>query len=256
MPEHSIVENNSWTAKDYANNVRFVSELGAGAFQDLAPQSGEHILDLGCGDGFLTCQLVEAGAKVVAIDASQSMVDAAVEQGLDARRMDGCALTFDAEFDAVFSNAALHWMQPPEDVITGVYRALKTDGRFVAEFGAIGNVAAVRTALYALLDQMNIDAARYDPWFFPSVAQYSALLSANGFRVERMALIPRPTPLPGSIIPWLETFCGPFLEEIAPEGHGEFFGRLEHLLAASLRDSDGNWFVDYTRLRFKAIRVG
>ena len=125
----------SWDPQSYANHAAFVPALGGAAFDLLAPQAGERILDLGCGDGVLTARLVAAGARVVGVDADAAMVAAAKDKGLDARRIDGRALPFDAEFDAVFSNAALHWMGNPAPVTAGVFRALKPGGRYVGEFG-------------------------------------------------------------------------------------------------------------------------
>src|SRR5688500_15143750 len=145
----TIKEAQSWSAEGYARNARFVADLGQPVLELLAPQPGERILDLGCGDGALTTKLVAAGATVVGGDASAELVAAAQALGLDARIADGQALAFEAEFDAVFSNAALHWMKQPDAVIAGVRRALKPGGRFVGEFGGHGNVAAIVTALVA-----------------------------------------------------------------------------------------------------------
>jgi SAM-dependent methyltransferase len=136
-----------WSASDYACNGRFVSELAGPVLAMLAPQPGERILDLGCGDGVLTAEIAATGADVVGVDLSEELLAAARERGLDVRRIDGHALDFDSEFDAVFSNAALHWMRRPELVIAGVARALLPGGRFVGELGGHGNVAAIATAM-------------------------------------------------------------------------------------------------------------
>lgn len=135
--------NQVWNPTAYARDARFVSELAGDVIDLLAPQVGERILDLGCGEGALTKRLAASGCEVVGIDASPEMVEAAVGGGLDARLMDGHSLSFDAEFDAVFSNASLHRMKKPDQVIAGVRRALKNGGRFVGEFGGHGNIAVV-----------------------------------------------------------------------------------------------------------------
>ena len=101
----------------------------------LNPQAGERILDLGCGDGALTLKLKALGCEVVGVDSSPELVHVAQALGLDARLMDGQNLQFKAEFDAVLTNAALHWMKQPDAVIQGVGQALKPGGRFVGEFG-------------------------------------------------------------------------------------------------------------------------
>src|SRR5579875_671222 len=165
----SGVAQQHWLAERYAANAAFVPALGTAALALLAPQPGERILDLGCGDGVLTAKIAAAGAAV-AVDAAPDMVRAARARGLDARVMDGRALAFAGEFDAVFSNAALHWMREADAVLAGVFRALKPGGRFVAEMGGHGNIAAIITALSAVLARRGVDAAALNPFYFPSAA--------------------------------------------------------------------------------------
>ncbi|MFN9934070.1 MAG: class I SAM-dependent methyltransferase [Cyanobacteriota bacterium] len=162
-----------WNPEQYGRNAPFVSDLGAPLVELLAPQPGERILDLGCGDGALTLRLLEHGCSLVAVDASAEMVEAARALGLDARSMDGQALAFANEFDAVFTNAALHWMPDPEAVIAGVWNALRPGGRFVGECGGHGNVAAIVAALDAALASRGKAVAC--PWFFPTPDDYAAL---------------------------------------------------------------------------------
>ncbi|MBW8726144.1 MAG: methyltransferase domain-containing protein [Inquilinus limosus] len=248
----TIKEAQTWSAEGYARNARFVADLGQPVLELLAPRPGERILDLGCGDGALTVKLVAAGATVVGADASAELVAAARALGLDARIADGQALAFDAEFDAVFSNAALHWMRQPDAVIAGVRRALKPGGRFVGEFGGHGNVAAIVTALVAALNAHGLDGAARVPWFFPTPAEYAAKLEAQGFRVDSIALVPRPTPLPTGMRGWLDTFANPLLDGIDTAARGPILDEVQALLAPSLRDQAGNWTADYVRLRFAA----
>ncbi|MGF6233398.1 trans-aconitate methyltransferase [Inquilinus ginsengisoli] len=248
----TIKEAQSWSAEGYARNARFVADLGQPVLELLAPRPGERILDLGCGDGALTTKLVAAGAEVVGADASAELVAAARALGLDARIADGQALAFGPEFDAVFSNAALHWMRQPDAVIAGVRRALKPAGRFVGEFGGHGNVAAIVTALVAALNARGLDGAARIPWFFPTPAEYAAKLEAQGFRVDSIGLVPRPTPLPTGMRGWLDTFANPLLDCIAGAARAEILDEVEALLAPSLRDQSGNWTADYVRLRFAA----
>src|ERR1700734_2568802 len=196
----------TWDAFLYAGNARFVALLAGSLVEALEPKAGERILDLGCGDGFLTQRTAESGATMVGVDSSPQMIAAAQERGVDARYASGEALPFDGEFDAVFSNAALHWMRDHDAVLRGVYRALKPGGRFVAECGGQGNIAAIRVALLAVLKPRGIPAERIENNKFFSPAEYRVLLERHGFQVEEIELIPRPTPLATGMAAWLETF--------------------------------------------------
>jgi trans-aconitate methyltransferase len=240
----------TWSPERYAANARFVSDLGVPVLDLLGPCAGLRVLDLGCGDGALTVRLRDAGASVTGVDASPEMIAAACRLGLDARVMNGAELAFDEEYDAVFSNAALHWMTRPAEVIAGVWRALRPGGHFVGEFGGHGNVATITTALEAELRARGIAPRR--PWFFPTVAEYRSLLAARGFEVSNIGLFARPTPLPGSLVDWLRTFSGPYADLLAETEREEFMGAVAAACAPRLRDASGAWHVDYVRLRFAA----
>ena len=244
----------TWSARGYDANARFVSEYGEDILGWLAPQPGEHILDLGCGDGALTARIGAAGAHVVGVDTSDDLLRAARERGIDARFMDGEALAFDTAFDAVFSNAALHWMRDADAVIAGVKRALRPGGRFVAEFGGHANVAACVTAMRAAADKFGRDPALAGPWFFPTPERYRARLERAGFTVDRIGLVARPTPLPTGIEGWLMTFRGPFFAQFG-ERKQDVLNWVADLLAPSLCDSHGQWFADDMRLRVSAARA-
>jgi SAM-dependent methyltransferase len=172
----------SWQAGRYATHARFVADLGAPVLDLLAPRAGERILDLGCGDGALTEKLAALGCSIVGVDAAPDMIAAARARGLDARVMDGESLGFEDEFDAVFSNAALHWMRRPADVIAGVRRALRPGGRFVGEFGGHTNVAAIIVALTAVLDRRGADGTAAIPWYFPTPKGLSSRARVAGLR--------------------------------------------------------------------------
>lgn len=251
---NDMIRQQAWQPKDYAENARFVSDLAGAVLEWLDPKPGEHILDLGCGDGALTLKLSEIGAHVVGVDASENFVAAAKGQGVDARLMNGEALQFSEEFDAVFSNAALHWMTNPSAVIEGVARALKPGGRFVAEFGGFGNVAAIATALRAVALERGGDEALVAPWFFPSPEEYSELLGGHGFSVDRIGLYPRPTPLKTGMGPWLKTFRTPFFEQYGDQADA-VLDDVVKLLKPALCDAQGNWMADYVRLRVEAHLV-
>ena len=227
-------------------------ELGAPVRELLVPSAGERILDLGCGDGVLTEKIVAAGASVVAVDAAPDMVAAARARGIDARIMRGQNLTFDHEFDAVFSNAALHWMRPPDAVLAGIRRALKPRGRFVGEMGGHNNTAAIIVALRAVLGRRGLDAHRLSPWYFPSAAAYRKKLKDAGFSVEEIRIVPRPTALPTSIEPWLDTFAQSFFGALPEPDRSSARAEVADLLRPVLMDETGTWVADYVRLRFRA----
>ena len=241
-----------WDPVAYGKNARFVADYGKSLIDWLQPQQGEQILDLGCGDGVLTADLLASGAEVVGVDASPRQIEAARRRGLRALVVDGHELPFSAEFDAVFSNAALHWMQRPDDVLAGVARALKPGGRFIGEFGGAGNVAAIVQGLRHILPRYSIDFDSRNPWYYPSVEEYRAKLEHAGFRVDEIVTFPRPTPLPGEITGWLETFGTRFTVGLSPRDRTTLFDELAVELRPHLFHND-KWIVDYVRLRFRAV---
>lgn len=244
----------TWNADGYQKNAGFVPVLGRPVVELLAPRTGERILDMGCGDGALTVELVAAGCEVVGIDSSAPMIDSAREKGLDAHVADAAKLGFDGEFDAVFSNAVLHWVTDADGAISSAFRALKPGGRFVGEFGGHGNVAAVVTALFAVLARRGVDAADYHPWFYPTPAAYARRLQAAGFRVDDIATVYRPTPLPTGMAGWLDTFSGPFMAALPEGDRVAARDEVVELLRPALCDDEGRWFADYVRLRFAATK--
>ena len=242
-----------WDPERYRRNASFVPQLGQGVLQWLAARPGERILDLGCGDGALTVALA-AICDTVGVDQSAEQVEAAKVKGLDARVADGAKLAFDREFDAVFSNAALHWMRDGDAVIDGAWRVLKPGGRFVGEMGGGANAATVIAALEAAVTRRGADGRAANPWYFPSPEEYRARLERRGFRVERLLLFPRPTPLPGRLADWLDTFAESFLALVPPEARAQIIDEVETATRDKLYDPAAGWTVDYVRLRFAAVK--
>lgn len=244
----------TWNPESYAKNARFVSDLGEPLLDLLQLIPGESILDLGCGDGALTEKLAAAGARVLGVDASVEQVQATRQRGFNAEVFAAEDLPFVEEFDAVFSNAVLHWVKDQPTAIAKIYRSLVPNGRFVAEMGGFGNVATIRSALHAALLDRGINPQEFDPWFFPTADDYRALLEAQGFEVESMTLFSRPTPLPGDISGWLETFAQPFLRALPSDQWKACIDEVRDRARPTLFQEGQGWVADYTRLRFRAIR--
>ena len=231
-----------------------MSQYGLDVLDLLGDVNGSSVLDLGCGDGILTKEIVNRGATVLGVDSSAEMVEAATKLGVDARVMDAANLSFESQFDNVFSNATLHWVRPPERVIEGVWDSLTAGGTFAGEFGGHGNVAAIVTAITAVLKVRGVNAEEKWSWYFPTVRAYNDLLEAQGFFVESIALLPRPTILTTDINGWLRTFANSFFTGFSPDEISEMIQDIVELLRPSLCDDQGIWTGDYIRLRFKAIK--
>jgi SAM-dependent methyltransferase len=247
-----------WSPSDYATNAGFVPALGGAALELLAPQPGELILDLGCGDGVLTLKIMEGGARVIGLDASDAMVEAARSRGVDAFVADAQALDLEGQairfgqFDAAFSNAALHWMLDPDAVASGVFSVLKPGGRFAGEMGGEGNIATLRNAIRAELSERGYDVPAEDPQWYPGVEEFVRLYACAGFTGVQATLIQRPTPLPAGVAAWVKTFRAGWLEVagVPLEAREDVAAAVEARLQPLLRQPDGSWVADYVRLRF------
>jgi trans-aconitate 2-methyltransferase len=246
-----------WDPGLYDGRHAFVWQHGAALLELLAPRPGERILDLGCGTGHLTAQVAAAGAEVVGLDLAPAMIDQARRAYPQLRFVTGDArdFAFEEPFDAVLSNATLHWVKPPEKAIACVARALKAGGRFVAEFGGKGNVKAIAAALARAPGAVGLGGWQV-PWYFPGVAEYAALLEAGGLEVTFATLFDRPTPLHGEdgMRQWVAMFAGGLLEAVPADRREEFLARVEADLRPTLYH-DGVWHADYRRLRVVARRV-
>jgi trans-aconitate methyltransferase len=239
-----MLSTSKWDPADYAKVGGFVAELGQAALELLDPQPGEHILDVGCGDGTLTVKLVERGATVTGIDNSLEMIGAAREKGLDARLMDAADMKFGESFDAAFSNATLHWVLDKERAARAIWFALKLGGRFAGEMGGKGNLAMLREALdEELIVRGYAPPVEASNWY-ASPEEFAAVYETAGFRDIDARLIERPTPVEHGVAAWVTTFRKGWLDRAGvPEDE-----RAE--IAAAVADRIGTNVADYVRLRF------
>lgn len=247
-----------WNSALYDERHSFVWKLAEGVLELLDAKHGERILDLGCGTGHLTAKIAEAGAYVVGVDRSPEMVRKAREKypALRFEVMDARELALGGAFDAVFSNATLHWIKEPEQVIVGIGKLLRPGGRFVAEFGGKGNTGEFVNAVERAWKKLGLPGPSPHPWYYPSVAEYAALLEKNGFEVTYAILFDRPTPLDDGergLRNWLEMFGGSFTEGLPDTKRGRLKQEIEDQLHPILL-RDGHWVMDYRRLRIVARR--
>jgi trans-aconitate methyltransferase len=245
-----------WNPGLYDAKHAFVWEKAKGVVELLAAKPGERILDLGCGTGTLTAEIAASEAQVVGVDRSVEMIAEARKKfpELHFEICDARSLNFLAEFDAVFSNAALHWIPEATRVVEGVWRALKPGGRFVAEFGGKGNVHQVVAALETALNQLGISSDGANPWYYPSIAEYATLLESNGLEVYQAVLFDRPTQLEDAdhgLANWITMFCGSFLERVPEVNRDEFLQAAKTAARPALWTPD-HWELDYRRLRIAA----
>jgi SAM-dependent methyltransferase len=240
----TIVSTSKWDASDYARVGGFVAELGEAALDLLDPQPGEHILDVGCGDGTLTAKIIARGGTVVGIDNSIEMIGAARAKGIDARLMDAADLKFSEAFEAAFSNATLHWVLDKERAARAIWFALKPGGRFAGEMGGEGNLAKLREALDdELIIRGYVPPVEASNWY-ASPDEFARVYEVAGFKEIDARLIERPTVIEHGVAEWVTTFRRGWLDraEVPEEERSE--------IAAAVADRVGSNVADYVRLRF------
>lgn len=254
-------ESVGWDTVLYEGSHSFVWKSGGDLLELLDVKPGERVLDLGCGTGHLAAAIASRGAEVVGIDNSPSMIEQARKSypHLHFEMSDGRWFAFPEKFDAVFSNAALHWMLPPGQVVECVRDDLRPGARFVAEFGGKGNVEAVLRGTLEALRTLGYDADRsLIPWYFPNISEYATLLEQHGLEVRFAALLDRPTRLEDGeegLRNWLRMFALSLLAAAPADSHEALLGDIEHRLRPHLF-RDGSWYADYRRLRVLAVREG
>jgi len=248
-----------WNSQLYDTRHGFVAKFGEGVVELLHPQPNERILDLGCGTGTLTRKIAESGAKVVGVDQSAEMIATAKSQfpNLPFYIESVTSLPFENEFDAVFSNAVLHWIKTPDVAVQNIAKVLKHGGRFVTEFGGWKNVDTLMQAIRKVLDEKNLSFDQRTPWYFPKLGEYCSLLESQGFGVEKAFWFERPTLLcegEAGIKNWLDMFCGPFFEGFSTQEYEKAVKSIEDNLRPT-QFSNGSWCLDYARLRIEAVKL-
>src|SRR5579859_263471 len=251
---------NQWNATQYDAKHAFVYEKAKGLVELLAPQAGERILDMGCGTGALTAEIAERGVEVLGVDRSEEMISQARRKfpPLKFEAMDARELRFNSEFDAVFSNAVLHWIPQAKQVILGVAHALKPGGRFVAEFGGKGNIQRLVEGFhraFAALGMREPDGV--SPWFYPSVAEYAGLLESQGLEVREASLFDRPTMLEEEergLENWIRLFRQTFIEKMGEPNAQQWIQEVERQCTVELF-KNGSGELDYRRLRIAAWKA-
>jgi trans-aconitate methyltransferase len=251
-------DQNEWSTSRYEGSHSFVYEYGEDVIELLAPQAGERILDLGCGTGHLTDRIAESGAEVIGLDRSEEMIEEARSTYPDYRfvHADARNFSFEKPFDAIFSNAALHWIREQDALLESVSTALRPGGRFVAEFGGTGNVSAIVEAIRAELATRGHSVET--PWYFPSIGEHASTLEEHGFEVRYATLFDRPTELESGadgLAGWLDMFADSFLSPLSDAEREDVVSSVEERLRPSLFE-DGVWVADYRRIRVVAISPG
>ena len=255
MTESGDRTTNRWNTDSYDRNHSFVFEYGQDVVELLEPETGERILDLGCGTGHLSARIADTGAEVVGLDASEGMIGRARETYPDCEFVHADARTFAAgrPFDAVFSNAALHWIQDQDAVLDSVSDVLAPGGRFVAELGGRGNVAAIVDTVRAVAADRGYDVT--NPWYFPTIGEYTTKLESHGLETQYAVLFDRPTELengPDGLTEWLEMFGDELLDPIPAAERPAVVSAVEDRLRDDLY-RNGTWVADYRRLRVVAV---
>ncbi|RBW68616.1 class I SAM-dependent methyltransferase [Bacillus taeanensis] len=247
-----------WNANLYDQSHSFVSKHGNDLLELLAPKKGEKILDLGCGTGDLANQLHKLGVHVIGIDKSDNMISEAQSKYPHIKFIvsDITELEWNNEFDAVFSNAVLHWVKSPKHALESIYYVLKKGGRFTAEFGGKGNVRIITNEIINQFEKFGIDyKPDLFPWYFPSIGEYASIMEKCDFRVILAQHFDRPTHLENDygLRNWIEMFAGSMFSGLSETMKNRIIDQVESNLKENLYHN-GRWIADYKRIRVIGVK--
>ena len=246
-------ENNQWNPNSYTKHTAFVSQLALPVVDLLDPKKGEKILDVGCGEGTLAVEIERRGAKVVGIDMSAEMIEQCQAKGIEAYVGSVTDLPYNEAFDAVFSNATLHWVKDARGAVQNIAKSLKNGGCFVCEFGGEGNAYHLVSAMEEVFKKHPEFGVFDNPWYFPSMREYTTLLESEGFNVEYMEIIPRPTPM-DDISNWLDIFANGVTKHLGKAQFETFKEECRAILKETIYSEEEGWMLDYKRLRVRAVK--
>ena len=247
-------ESNKWNSSKYKNHANFVSDMAVDLIEVLNPKKDETILDLGCGDGTLAIQIKQNCKSIVAVDLSTDMVEKTKSLGIKAYVMNATNLDFENKFDAVFSNAVLHWVKQSKLAVQNINKVLKPNGRFIAEFGGCKNINTIVEAIQEVFSQNKDFGTFNNPWYFPTKKEYKNILEQNGFEVKDINLTTRPTPI-DDISNWLSIFANGIISHLNKEQKETFLSQTKYILENKLYSKENGWVLDYVRIRVEAKKT-
>ena len=244
-------ESNNWNTNQYKNHASFVSDMAEDLVEVLNPKKDETILDLGCGDGTLALKIKQKCQNIIAVDLSNEMVEKTKSLGIEAYIMSATNLEFENKFDAVFSNAVLHWVKQSKLAVQNINKVLKQNGRFIAEFGGYKNINTIVQAIQEVFNQNKDYGVFNNPWYFPTTQEYKNILEQNGFEVKSINLTIRPTSV-DDISNWLNIFANGIISHLNKEQKESFLLEVKCILENKLYTKEQGWILDYVRIRVEA----